>query len=130
MVLLEQNAMEYVGCCILNSTNSTQNSTHLKHTVLVIPVEQRMLFPKGSKHFTARDCNTVFRRYEMNCPFKSPSSSLAETLPAKASSGLLVKVPVCLLGADWMKVRSAFSLINCLVCEATHNTLQNNTVQE
>ena len=51
-------------------------------------------------------------------PLKSPSSSLAETLPAKVSTGSRVNLPVHLLGADWTKVGSASSLISWLVCEA------------
>ena len=87
-----------------------------------------MLFLKGGKHFTARDCNTVFRRGEMNCPLKSPSSSLAETLPAKLSSGLQVKLSVHLLGGQSGRRWGPLPLVSWLVCEATRNTLHNNTV--
>ena len=51
-------------------------------------------------------------------PLKSPSSSLAETLPAKVSTGSRMNLPVRLLGADWTMVGSASSLISWLVCEA------------
>ena len=51
-------------------------------------------------------------------PLKSPSFSLAETLPAKVSTGSRMNLPVRLLGADWTMVGSACSLISWLVCEA------------
>ena len=50
-------------------------------------------------------------------PLKSPSSSLAETLPAKVSTGSRMNLPVRLLGADWTMVGFVSSLISCLVCE-------------
>ena len=50
-------------------------------------------------------------------PLKSPSSSLAETLPAKVSTGSRMNLPVRLLGADWTMVGFVSSLISWLVCE-------------
>ena len=53
-------------------------------------------------------------------PLKSLSSSLAETLADKESSGSRVILLVHLLGAGWTGVGSAFYLINRLVWDAKH----------
>ena len=76
-----------------------------------------MLFPKGGKRFTVGIAILSSEEARRTAPLKSPSSSLAETLPAKVSTGSRVNLPVRLLGADWTKVGSASSLISWLVCE-------------
>ena len=74
-------------------------------------------FPVGPQVFHCLVWQYGLQKRQDELP-KSPSSSLAETLAAKESSGSQVILPIHLLGAGWTRVGSAFSLISRLVWDA------------